>query len=108
MAQKGLTKKQFRIELAVVAFWELYAVFWIVTGIVEKKASWIMGAILGVLYAAYAIYLFHTRKHHPVEDPGLDKQLDNNFKTGMTGMGIILLIITVGFLIAFGLAALLK
>lgn len=30
MEQKGLTKKQFWIQMAMVAFWELYSVWWAV------------------------------------------------------------------------------
>jgi hypothetical protein len=50
------------------------------------------------------IYLIYQRKRYPIEDAQLDKQVD----TGMKGMGIVLGFITVAFLIAFGLAALLK
>lgn len=109
MAQKGLTKKQFWIQMAMVAFWELYAVWWVVNGIMQKStAYWIMGAVLGLLYLVYAGYLIYQRRRYPLNDEELDKQVGENFKSGMTGMGITFGIITVGFLIAFGLAALLK
>ncbi len=109
MAQKGLTKKQFWIQMAMVAFWELYSVWWVVKGIIQNRtAYWIMGAVFGLLYLVYAGYLIYQRRRYPLNDEELDKQVGENFKSGMTGMGITFGIITVGFLIAFGLAALLK
>ena len=109
MGQKGLTRKQFRIQLGMVAFWELYALFWLVTGIVEKSPlKWIMGAVVALLYIAFAVYLFIQRKRYPVENPQLDEQTVDNFKTGLKGMGIVFAFITVAFLIAIGLAAVLS
>ena len=109
MAQKGLTKKQFWIQMIMVIFWELYAADWIIYGIVTKTSSrWIMGAVFGLLYLACAIYLIYQRKRYPIEDAQLDAQVGENFKTGMTGMGIVLGFITAAFLIAFGIAFLLK
>lgn len=109
MAQKGLTKKQFWVQMAMVAFWELYSVWCVVNGIMQKStAYWIMGAVFGLLYLVYAGYLIYQRRRYPLNDEELDKQVGESFKSGMTGMGIIFGIITVGFLIAFGLAALLK
>ena len=74
----------------------------------KSTAYWIMGAVLGLLYLVYAGYLIYQRRRYPLNDEELDKQVGENFKSGMTGMGIIFGIITVGFLIAFGLATLLK
>ncbi len=67
-----------------------------------------MGAVLGLLYLVFAGYLIYQRRRYPLNDEELDKQVGENLKSGMTGMGITFGIITVGFLIAFGLAALLK
>ena len=109
MEQKGLTKKQFWIQMAMVAFWELYSVWWVVKGIIQKRTTyWIMGAVLGLLYLVFASYLIYQRRRYPLNDEELDKQVGENLKSGMTGMGITFGIITVGFLIAFGLVALLK
>jgi len=109
MEKKGLTKKQFWIQMAMVIFWELYAAYWIISGIIDKSTiQWIAGAVFGLLYIAFAIYLIYQRKRYPIEDAQLDKQVGENFKTGMTGMGIVLGFITAAFLIAFGLALLLK
>lgn len=109
MAQKGLTKKQFWIQMIMVIFWELYAAYWIIDGIVTKSSlRWMAGALFGLLYLAFAIYLIYQRKRYPIEDAQLDEQVGENFKTGMTGMGIVLGFITAAFLIAFGIAFLLK
>lgn len=95
--------------MAMVAFWELYSVWWVVNGIIQNRtAYWIMGAVLALLYLVFAGYLIYQRRRYPLNDEQLDKQVGENLKSGMTGMGITFGIITVGFLIAFGLAALLK
>ncbi len=109
MAQQGLTRKQFRIHLGLVVFWELYAAGTVVLGLQEHSTlRWSLGAVLGILYLAYGIYLIVLRKRHPIDDPRLDKEMGDNFKAVVTGMGIFIAIITVGFLIAFGLIAVLK
>jgi hypothetical protein len=54
------------------------------------------------------IHLIIQRKRHPVDDPQLDEQAVGNFKVGLKGMGIVFAFITFGFLIAIGLAAILK
>lgn len=109
MEQKGLTKKQFQIQMVSMALYMLLAVYWTVTGILnEIPLQWIMGVAYAVFIAAYTVYLVIQQKRHPVEDPELDRQAVENFKTGSKGMGIVFAIITVGFLIAFGLAAILK
>ena len=97
MAQKGLTKKQFWIQMFPMAFFMLLAVYWIVRGVFHESAvEWIIGALYCVLI------------RHPVEDQELDEQALDNFKTGLKGMGIVFAFITVGFLIAIGLAAIMS
>ncbi len=69
MEQKGLTKKQFRIQMGLVIFWELYAVFLTVLGILEHSSfEWITGVALGAFNLAYGIYLIILRKNLPLED----------------------------------------
>lgn len=109
MEKKGLTKKQFWLQMAMVIFWELYAAYWIVSGILDKSTyKWIAGAVFSLMYIGFAIYLIYQRKRYPIEDAQLDKQVGENVKTGMTGMGVVIGFITAGFLIAFGIATLLK
>ena len=109
MEHKGLTKKQFQIQMVSLAVYMLLAVWWIVTGFgSESPFQWILGSVYLAFIVAYAVYLIIQHKKHPVEDPDLDRQAVEIFKTGSKGMAIVLAIIAVGFLVAFGLAALLK
>lgn len=109
MAQKGLTKKQFWIQMFMVFFWELYAVYMIIEGIATKSTfRWISGTVFCLLYIAFAIYLIYQRKRYPIEDAQLDRQVGENVRTGLKGMGIVFAFITAGFLIAIGLAAILS
>lgn len=109
MEQKGLTKKQFQIQMVSMAFYTLMAVYWIVSGARSGDTFlWILGAVYLAFIIAYSVYLSIHYKRHPVEDPELDRKAVENFKTGTKGMALVLGIIAVGFMIAFGLAALLK
>jgi len=109
MAQKGLTKKQFQIQMASMAIFVLLAVYWIVRGVCHESAvEWILGALYFVLIVSNTIYLIIQRKRYPVDDPLLDEQAVDNFKTGLKGMGIVFAFITFGFLIAIGLAAIMS
>ena len=109
MEQNGLTKKQFQIQMVTMAIYMLLAVYWIVSGLRSNSLfQWILGAVYLAFIAAYTVYLIIQRKRHPVEDPELDRQAVESFKTGTKGMAIVLAIIAVGFMIAFGLVALLK
>ena len=109
MEQNGLTKKQFQIQMVTMAIYMLLAVYWIVSGLRSNSLfQWILGAVYLAFIVAYTVYLIIQRKRHPVEDPELDRQAVENFKTGTKGMAVVLAIIAVGFMIAFGLVALLK
>ncbi|MBQ6912317.1 MAG: hypothetical protein IJQ35_09220 [Bacteroidales bacterium] len=108
MEQKGLTKKQFWIQLAPCPLYLLTGIWWVVSGISKKDwLSLILGAAFLVLVVAMVIYSVVQRKRYPLEDPDLDKQVTHNFKEGIKGGGITFLIIGIGFLLAFGLAMLL-
>jgi len=108
MEQKGLTKKQFWIQLTSCPLYLLAGICWVVSGISKKDwLSLIMGAAFLVLVVAMVIYSVVQRKRYPLEDPDLDKQVTHNFKEGIKGSGITFLIIGIGFLLAFGLAMLL-
>jgi len=109
MEKKGITKKQFWLQMYMVIFWVLYATFMIVNNVQDgDTVGWVLGTVVGVFYLSYGIYLIYLRKRYPVEDAQLDKQVGENFKTGMKGMGIVMGIISAGFLIAFAIAALVK
>lgn len=47
MAKKGLTKKQFQIQMASMAIFVLLAVYWIVRGVCHESAvEWILGPFI--------------------------------------------------------------
>lgn len=109
MEQKGLTKKQFWIQIGLNAYFMLMAVWWIVTGVLhESPLEWILGSAYFVFVAAYSVYLILLRKRHPVENDKVDEEVMDNFKSSMKAMGIVFAFLTGGFLIAFGLVAVLK
>ena len=109
MAQKGLTKKQLLIQLAPFILYILLAVFWTIDGFIEKSKFMM---IAGPLYLAFTvfgiIYLVLQYRRNPVVDDELDAKEMKKFKEGMKGVGIVYGILAAGFIIAFGLAAILK
>lgn len=109
MDDKGITKKQFWIQMASAGFNVLLGIYWIVWGIVSKESyMWIFGIIFLILAAMMAVSLIIRLKHHRVENPRLDEEATQNFKDGLKGSGIVIGIIFIFFLFAFGLVALLK
>ena len=109
MDQKGITKRQFWIQMIPAFFYILLAGFWIANGILDGETiQWVLGSIFLVLSITMVIHLIIQRKHHLIEDAQLDEMAARNMKDGMKGMGIFYGIITVAFLVAFGLAALLS
>ncbi|MBP5301941.1 MAG: hypothetical protein J6Y88_01685 [Bacteroidales bacterium] len=105
MANKGITKKQFRLQLIIYCVYVLLSVSWIGMGVDDgSKLMIILGSLYGAFVIGAIIALIIQRKRNPVENPELDKQMAQ----GMKGGGIMLGILTIGFLIAFGLAAILK
>lgn len=109
MDDKGITKRQFWIQMTSAGFNVLLGIYWIVWGIVSKESyMWIFGIIFLILAAMMAVSLIIRLKHHRVENPRLDEEATQNFKDGLKGSGIVIGIIFIFFLFAFGLVALLK
>lgn len=105
MDNKGITKKQFRTQLIIYCLYLLLSVSWIGMGVDDgSKLMIILGSLYGAFVIGAIIALIIQRKRNPVENPELDKQIAQ----GMKGSGIMLGILAIGFLIAFGLAAILK
>lgn len=105
MGNTGITKKQFRTQLVIYCVYVLLSVSWIGMGVDDgSKLMIILGSLYGVFVIGAIIALIIQRKRNPVENPELDKQMAQ----GMKGSGIMLGILAIGFLIAFGLAAILK
>lgn len=108
MEKKGLTKKQFWVQMAPTFFYLALAVDWLVMSIEEHKIWMIVFTVAYlVLVIAMIVSLIIRRKRHPIEDEEADRQAVGALKDGALGMGIVVGIITVGFLLAFGIAALL-
>ena len=105
MDNKGITKKQFRTQLVLYCLYVLLSVSWIGMGVSDgSKLMIILGSLYGAFVIGAIIALIIQRKRNPVENTELDKQMAK----GMKGAGIMLGILAIGFLIAFGLAAILK
>ena len=109
MDNKGITKKQFWLQMSSAGFNVLLGNYWIVWGIASKKSyMWIFGIIFLILASALVISLVIQLKRHRIEDPKLDEEATQNFKDGLKGSGIVIGIIVFFFLFAFGLVALLR
>lgn len=109
MDNKGITKRQFWIQISAAGFNVLLGIYWIVWGIVEKHAyMWIFGIVFLVMAAAQVLSLVIQLKRHRIEDPKLDEEVTHNFKEALKGAGVVIGLLVFFFLLAFGLAALLK
>ena len=107
--QKGLTKKQFWISIFPTFIFLLMAADWVVMGFADHSL-WL--CIVGFLYMAFVVafmvFLIIRRRRYPVENEELDRLAVRTFKDGALGMGIVLGIIAIALLIAFGIVFLLK
>jgi hypothetical protein len=109
MEKKGLTKKQFKLQLFISFYFVLFSAYFIISGILGKSAvNWGCGAFMLALSIAQLVMIVIQRKRHPIEDAQVDEQVTRNFKEGLQGAGIVLGLLVLTFLFAFGLAALLK
>lgn len=109
MEQKGLTKKQFWVQMTPNFFYAGLAAVWLCDGI-ERRQIWLVVAGIAylLLVIAMVVSLIIRRKRYPIEDEDADRQATKALKDGAVGMGDVMGIITVGFLLAFGLATILK
>ena len=109
MEQKGLTKKQFWVQMTPMFFYLAMGASWLIMGIEEQKpVLWISGIAYLLFVIGMAVSLIIRRVRHPIEDEEGDRQAVGALKDGALGMGIVMGIITVGFLLAFALAAVLR
>ena len=106
MDNKGITKKQLRIQIASASFNLILGLFWLIWGLREKNTwMWIIGALFILLTAGFITSLVVQRRHYPMEDEELDKRITRNLKDGLLALGIFFGIIAFVFLLAFGLYA---
>lgn len=107
--QKGLTKKQFWIFLFPTFIFLLMAADWVVMGFTDHRL-WlcIVGFVYMAVVIAMMVLLILRRRRYPIENEELDRLAVRSFKDGALGMGIVVGIITIALLLAFGLVFLLK
>jgi len=109
MDKKGLTKNQFWIQMVPAFLYILLSIYWIISGIINKKAFWwIMGVLFLAITIGLIVALVIQRKRFPINDATLDEKVASDFKENMKAIGIIYAIIAGSFLLAFGLVAILK
>ena len=109
MDNKGITKRQFWIQMVSAGFNVLLGLYWIIWGITSKESyMWIFGIVFLILASVLVISLVNQLKRHRIEDPKLDEEVTRNFKEGMKGAGIVIGLLVFFFLFAFGLVALFK
>ena len=107
MENKGLTKKQFRIQSFSLYFNLALGLLWLWIGIEgHHPFQWILGIVFLLLAAWGILSLYLQWKRHPVVDEELDRQVTHDFKESLKGMAITIGIIVIGFLLAFGLVRL--
>ena len=108
MEQKGITKKQFWMQMISPAINLALGVMWLVMGLQGDEDyrlfSLIIGPLLILLSVGLICSLIIQRKRHPIEDASVDKEMTEGLKAG----GLALLLIVVGFLIAIGLVLLFR
>lgn len=105
MKHTPITAKQAKAQLISGIPQCLLGILWIIMGIDDHKpVIWALGIVYLLFQGALAGYAFWLRKHYPLEDPKVDQMLEENMKASRTGWLVVMAVITVGFLIAFGLA----
>ena len=105
MKHTPLTEKQAKAQVWLCLFQSVYGLYWLIMGIVDKSWGYlILGFVFLALELGLLFYTLWLRKHYPIDDPKADQILAENQKAGRTGFLVVSATITVGFLIAFGLA----
>ena len=109
MENKGITKKQLRIQIASMSFNMLMGFFWFIWGLLEKNTwMWVLGILFILLTAASITSLVVQRRRYPLEDEEVDKRITRDFKDGLIALGIFFGTIALALLLAFGLIAIFK
>ena len=105
MKHTPITAKQAKAQLISGIPQCLLGILWIIMGMDDHKpVIWALGIVYLLFQGALAGYAFWLRKHYPLEDSKVDQILEENMKASRTGGLVVMAVITVGFLIAFGLA----
>lgn len=105
MDDKGITRKQFLVQLISPIINLLLGAWWVYMGVDSgSKSCFIIGILFAAISIASICVVIVQRRRHPVENAEVDKELGEGLKAG----GLALLLLAAGFLFAFGLAALFK
>lgn len=109
MDNKGITKKQFWVQMISTGCNFLLGIMWTVWGILSKKTYML---IFGILFLALSIpmviSLVNRLKHHRIEDPKQDEEDMQNVKDVLKSFGMFFGLIAFFILVVFGLSALFK
>ena len=109
MDNKGITKKQFWVQMISTGCNFLLGIMWTVWGILSKKTYML---IFGILFLALSIpmviSLVNRLKHHRIEDPKQDEEDTQNVKDVLKSMGLFFGLIAFSVLLVFSLSALFK
>lgn len=99
---KGVTRKQYLIQIITALVQLIIGIFWIVNGlIVEKAVSWILGTIILVSSIIMILAIVIPYRKNPVDDDTLSKQS----QLAINGMAMLSGLIGTGCLLAFFLAS---
>lgn len=109
MDDKGITKKQFWVQMFSAGCNLLLGIMWTVWGILSKKAfMWIIGILFLALSVPMVISLVNRLKHHRIEDSKQDEEDTQNVKDVLKSFGMFFGLIAFFILLVFGLSALFK
>ena len=103
MAQKGISRKQFVVQIILGAIYIAVGAIFLISGISDTSIL-ICGTIEVVLALIMIVGFSMQRKRHPIEDPDADRKATEGLKSA----GILFAILAVGLLVAFGLAFILR
>jgi hypothetical protein len=108
MERKGITRKQFWIQMLSPIINLALGIMWLVLGINEDEEYRLLSLIIGPIFILLSVWMICSliiqRRRHPIEDASVDKEVTEGLKAG----GLALLLIVVGFLIAIGLVLLFR
>lgn len=109
MDDKGITKKQFWVQMFSAGCNLLLGIMWTVWGILSKKAfMWIIGILFLALSVPMVISLVNRLKHHRIEDSKQDEEDTQNVKDVLKSFGMFFGLIAFFILLVLGLSALFK
>ena len=109
MDDKGITKKQFWMQMVSTGCNVLLGILWTVWGILSKKTfMWIIGILFLAVSLPMVISLVNRLKHHRIEDPKQDEEDTQNIKAVLMSVGFVFGLLAFFILVAYGRIALFK